>query len=110
LNGAPAPAPSGSIEYTPLGALGIAIWIARQLANASVTQVPERQLVPAEHTLPQRPQCAELVVMSVSQPAAAVQSAKPVLQKLRQELATHAAVAFASVGQVVPQPPQFVGS
>jgi hypothetical protein len=62
------------------------------------------------HTVPQAPQCAVLVRVSVSHPFVALvsQSPKPVAQVFLQAEATHAGAALARVGQALPQALQFV--
>ena len=63
-------------------------------------------------TLPQAPQFLASFDTLISQPSAArtLQSAKLVSQTYLHADERHAAAAFARVGQVVPQPPQFDGS
>jgi hypothetical protein len=60
------------------------------------------------HALPQAPQCAVALRVSVSQPslATALQSAKPALQLKPQTLAEQVAREFARLGHTKPQPPQ----
>jgi hypothetical protein len=77
------------------------------------TQVPPEQLSPVAHARPHAPQFAGSPLRLTSQPSAATrsQSAKPRTQlPMPQVLALQPATAFASGGQVKPQPPQLVGS
>jgi hypothetical protein len=61
--------------------------------------------------LPQRPQCAGLVLSATSQPSepSMLQSPKPALHVNPQVLATHVRVEFATVGHGREQPPQCSG-
>ena len=82
-------------------------------AHEAIPQAPLTQLgVPwaTVQMLPQLPQLAVLVAVLVSQPAAAVQSAKPVLQSYPQMPATHLRVLFAGSAHSVHEAPQFSGS
>jgi hypothetical protein len=66
----------------------------------------------AAHAFAQRPQCATLDVVSVSQPLAGLpsQSAKPAAQRTPHAPAAQVAVALAAAGHALPQRPQCAGS
>src|SRR5947209_9281147 len=78
------------------------------VAGTGMKQEPLTQAAPPVQTTPHPPQLFESVCVLISQPltAARSQSAKPLLHTRPQLAAVQAGVAFARVGQTVPQPPQ----
>ena len=93
---------------------------ASQLAKP-VVQAPSPHMPPTQvaapfagvgQTIPQRPQCATVVLVFTSQPLAAFMSQlpKPALQVRPQALIAQVAVPFAGVGQAMLQAPQWRGS
>src|SRR5689334_11817535 len=73
---------------------------------------PEVPFAIAGHTVPHAPQLFASLTTLTSQPFAAdlSQSAKPDLQAAAQVKFAQLAVAFAGIGHVFPQPPQFITS
>ena len=61
---------------------------------------------PAGHALPQAPQCVRLLRVSVSQPTAAVQSAKPEVHVNPHTPPTHVEVAFGRTAHGAHDAPQ----
>src|SRR4051812_4943871 len=76
------------------------------------TQLSLKQSTPGASAQfrPQPPQFG-IALVALSQPAAGLQSPKPVLHEpMPHDEAKQPAVAFGSAGQIVPQPPQWFGS
>jgi hypothetical protein len=100
--------------FTSQPSIAIALQFAKPVVHAPSAHAPAAQLAAAFaklHALPQRPQCAALLVVSVSQPSAAIalQSPKPALHiPTPHAPLTHPGVPLATARHDVPQAPQCI--